>query len=139
MAMLDKVIATFGALFILVVFALGLAMLSGLTGLWFGLQNEADFLAKSQGKYGGYTTEANIELGRFITDRRLDRSRLTVQVSAPGSPVSWGNPVRAAVSYNFPFNLGRWATINVPLTAYGRAVSAYVPGAYNVAYTWPSY
>lgn len=137
--MLDKVIATFGGLFILTVFALGLAMLSGLTGLWFAFQNEADFLAKSQGKYGGYTTEANAELGRFIAEKRLDRSRLTVQVSAPGGPVWWGSPVRATVSYNFPFKLGRWAAINVPLTAYGRAVSAYVPGSYSVVYAWPVY
>ncbi len=137
--MLDKVVATFGALFVLVVFAVGLAVTSGLTGMWYALQNQAEYLARSQGKYGGYTTEANAELNRFIRERGLDRSRLTVQVSAPGGPVYWGTPVRATLTYRFPFRLGRWASFDVPVTAHGRAVSAYAPGAYNVTYAWPSF
>ena len=137
--MLDKVVAAVGALIILCVFAVGLALTSGITGFWYALQNEAAYLAASQAKYGGYTTEANAELNRFIAERNLDRSRLTVQVSAPGAPVYWGTPVRANMTYRFPFRLGRWATFDVPVTGAGRAVSAYAPGAYNVTYTWPGY
>jgi ABC-type uncharacterized transport system permease subunit len=137
--MLDKVAAAVGALIILCVFTLGLALTSGLTGFWYALQNEAAYLAASQAKYGGYTTEANVELNRFIQERSLDRSRLTVQVSAPGTPVYWGTPVRASMTYRFPFKLGKWASFDVPVTGAGRAVSAYAPGAYSVTYTWPSF
>lgn len=137
--MLDKVVAAFGAVFVLLVFALGCAVFMGLTGVWYALQNEADFLARSQAKYGSYTWEANVELNRFINERGLDRSRLTVEVSAPSNPVPWGTPVRAAVRYNFPFRLGRWASFDVLITGVGRAVSAYAPGAYQVTYAWPSY
>ena len=137
--MLDKVVATFGGLLVLVVFSLGCAFLVGLVGEWYALQNEAAYLAASQAKYGGYTTEANAELSRFIAERGLERSRLSVEVSAPGGPVFWGTPVRARITYRFPYRLGRWASFDVPVTGAGRAVSAYVPGAYGVAYTWPSY
>ncbi|MEW5898764.1 MAG: hypothetical protein AB1652_06275 [Bacillota bacterium] len=137
--MLDKVIATFGALFVILLFMLGGALFIGWIGQWYALQNEADFLAKSQGKYGGYTTEANAELNRFIAERNLDRSRLTVQVSAPGGPVYWGTPVRATITHNFPFRLGNFVAFDVPVTGAGRSVSAYAPGAYNVTYTWPTY
>ncbi|SHE97781.1 hypothetical protein SAMN02745218_01195 [Desulfofundulus australicus DSM 11792] len=137
--MLNEVVATYGAVFVLVVFVLGCAMLVGLAGEWYVLQNEAAFLAASQAKYGGYTQEANVDLQRFVSERHIDRSRLSVEVSAPGSPVPWGTPVTARVTYNFPFRLGKWASFDVPVTGAGRAVSAYVPGAYDVTYTYPSW
>lgn len=137
--MLDKVVGTFGALFVILLFTFCGTIFAGLIGEWYALQNEAQFLAQSQGKYGGYTTEANTELQNFVADRRLDRSRLTVQVSAPGAPVPWGTPVRATVTYNFPYRLGRWVSFDVPVTGRGRAVSTYLRGAYNVSYTSPSW
>lgn len=137
--MLDKVIATFGAVFVLIAFVLGCALFVGLTGEWYALQNEAAHLAASQGKYGGYTAEANDELNRFVQERNMDRSRLTVKVSAPGGPVYWGTPVRASVAYRFSFQLGRLFSFDVPVTGYGRAVSAYAPGSYSVTYAWPAY
>ena len=137
--MLDKVVATFGALFVLTVFVIGFAISLGLMGLWYNLQNEAVYLAVSQAKYGGYTTKANTELNRFIQECKLDRSRLTVQVSAAWGPVPWGTPVRATLTYRYPFKLAKWFTFDVPVTGAGRAVSAYVPGIYNVSYTGPIY
>ena len=135
--MLDKVTGTFGALFVILLFVFCGALFTGLVGEWYAIQNEAQFLAVSQGKYGGYTREANTELNRFITERRLDRSRLNVQVSAPGAPVPWGTPVHATVTYNFPYRLGRWVGFDVPITGRGRAVSTYLKDAYSVSYTSP--
>ena len=137
--MLDRIIATFGALFVILIFVFCGALFIGWIGQWYALQNEADFLAKSQGKYGGSTWEANAELNRFIAERNLDRSRLTVQVSASGGPVYWGTPVRAEMTYRFPFRLGQWFSFDVPVTGAGRSVSAYAPGAYSVTYTWPTF
>jgi hypothetical protein len=137
--MLDRVIGTFGALFVVLIFVLCGALFIGWIGQWYALQNEADFLAKSQGKYGGYTAEANAELAQFIAERNLDRTRLEVRVSAPGGPVFWGVPVKASVTYRFPFKLGRWVSFDVPVTGTGWSVSTYAPGAYGVTYTWPSY
>lgn len=137
--MLDKIIATFGALFILLIFTISGALFVGLIGQWYAIQNEAAFLAASQGKYGGYTTEANAELSRFISERRLEKSRLVVQVSASGSPRPWGTPVTATVTYNHPVRLGRWVSFDAPVTGRGRAVSAYLPGTYSVTYTSPSH
>lgn len=137
--MLDKVIGIFGAVFVNILFALCGAMFVGLVGEWYALQNEAAYLANSMAKYGGYTTEANAELARFISERGLDRTRLAVQVSAPGGPVPWGTPVRASVTYRFPYRVGRFVSFDVPLVGSARAVSAYVPGTYSVTYTYPAF
>lgn len=137
--MLDKVIATFGALFILLLFTICGTLFIGMIGQWYAIQNEAVFLATSQGKYGGYTTEANAELNRFITERRLEKTRLNVEVSAPGTPRPWGTPVTATITYNHPIRLGRWLSIDAPIAGHGRAVSAYLQGNYQVTYTSPAY
>ena len=137
--MLDKVIGTFGALFIILIFVLCGVLFIGLVGQWYIIQNEAQFLAHSQGKYGGYTQEANNELQTFVAEKGLDRDRLSVQVSAPGAPVPWGTPVHAKITYNFPYRLGQWVNFDVPISGQGRAVSTYLRGAYNVSYTYPSW
>ena len=137
--MLDKIVGTFGALFVILLFTFCGTLFVGLIGEWYAIQNEAQFLAQSQGKYGGYTQEANTELQNFVTTQHLDGSRLTVQVSASGAPVFWGTPVHATVTYNFPYQLGQWVSFDVPIAGRGRAVSTYLPGAYNVNYTSPSW
>ena len=124
-------------MFVVLLFAFCATLFIGLTGEWHAIQNEAQFLAQSQSKYGGYTPEANTELREFIADRRIDRTRLSVYASASGAPVAWGTPVHATITYNFPYKLGKWVDFDVPITGQGRAVSTYLPGAYNVSYTHP--
>jgi len=136
--MLDKVIATFGALTILLIFAMTSALFVGMIGQWYSLQNQAQFLAASQGKYGGYTTVADDALQEYISDYNLDRSRLDVSVSAPYGPVSYGTAVTTEITYQFEFGAGNWFTpFTVDLTGRGRSVSTYLPGTYSVTYTAP--
>lgn len=135
--MLDKVIGTFGVMFVILLFTITGGMFIGTIGQWYIIQNEAQFLAASQGKYGGYTTEANAELQKFIADHKLDPKRLNVEVSAAGIPAPWGKPVTARITYNSPFKLGQWVSFDIPLSGYGRAVSNYLPGAYSVTYISP--
>lgn len=138
--MLEKVIALFGAIFILLGFVMTSALFLGMMSQWYALQDEAQFLAASQGKYGGYTVEANNQLREFINNFKLDRSKLTVKVSAPNAPRPWGQTVTATITYLFEFKVGRFITpFTVPLTGRGASVSTYIPGTYNVAYTSPSY
>lgn len=137
--MLQKVIDTFGSLFIIMLFVISGALFTGLVGFWYAVQDEAQFLARSQGKYGGYTQEANNELVTFINDRRLDRGRLRVVVSSPGAPSPWGTPVHATIEYSFPFQVGQLISFDVPIKGAGRSVSTYLPGAYSVAYMHPSW
>ena len=136
--MLDKVIAMFGALFILLGFAMSSTLFVGMICQWYALQNQAQFLASSQGKYGGYTTIADASLDQFINDFRLDRTKIDVTVSAPNAPVPYGTVVTAQVTYPFEFKIGDWFTpFTVPLSGRGRSVSTYLPGTYSVTYTAP--
>lgn len=135
--MLDKVIGTIGSLFIILLFVICGAVFVSLIGQWYLIQNEAQFLAQSQGKYGGYTQEANTQLASFISEHNIERSRINVQVSSPGRSTPWGTPVKATINYNFPFRVGNWINFNVPLKGVGESVSTYLPGAYSVTYTNP--
>lgn len=138
--MLEKVIALFGAIFILLGFVMTAALFLGMMSQWYALQDEAQFLAASQGKYGGYTVEANNQLREFINNFKLDRSKLIVKVSAPNAPRPWGQTVTARITYPFEFKVGNFITpFTVLLTGRGVSVSTYIPGTYNVAYTSPSY
>lgn len=136
--MLDKVMATFGALFVILLFAMTSTLFVGMLGQWYALQNQAQFLASSQGKYGGYTTIADSSLDRFIRDFNMDPAKMNVDVSAPRGPVSYGTVVTAEITYPFEFKVGNAFTpFTVPLTGRGRSVSTYLPGTYNVSYTAP--
>lgn len=138
--MLEKVIALFGAIFILLGFVMTAALFLGMMSQWYALQDEAHFLAASQGKYGGYTVEANNQLRQFINDFKLNPSKLSVYVSAPNAPRPWGQTVTARITYPFEFKVGSFITpFTVPLTGRGASVSTYIPGTYNAAYTSPSY
>ncbi|MBO8128246.1 MAG: hypothetical protein H0Z39_03480 [Peptococcaceae bacterium] len=137
--MLHKVIATFGALFIILGVTLSGALLVGMIGQWYVVTNQAQFLAESQGKYGGYTTEAEAAMQQFYHDYNLDPSEVDVYVSAPGGPVPWGTVVTARITVPFKFQVGSFMTpFEVLLTGYGRSVSTYLPGSYDVTYTSPS-
>lgn len=135
--MLQKVILTFGIVFVVMLFVLCGAQFIGMIGQWYALQNEAQFLARSQGKYGGYTTEANIELGRFVSTYKLDRSKVRIDASAKGAPVPWGTPVTASVENTYRFKVLGPISFDVPIKGVGRSVSTYLPGAYSVTYDVP--
>lgn len=137
--MLERVISAFGAFFFIIGFALSAALFIGMMGQWYALQNQAQFIAASEGKYGGYTVEAQNSLDRFISDFKLDRSKVTVEVSAPDAPVPWGTPVWAKVTHTFTFKVGGLVLpFTIPITGVGRSVSTYLPGAYNVVYCSPT-
>ncbi|MTI82350.1 MAG: hypothetical protein FH756_00310 [Firmicutes bacterium] len=138
--MLDKIIAFFFVLLLIMVMSIGGAMMVGMVGQWNAMQNQAQFLAVSQGKYGGYTTQTDSHLDEFVNDLNLTTANLEVEVSAPNGPKPWGTPVWAKITYDFEFKIGNFIpVITVPLHAEGRAVSTYLPGAYNMTYTFPSY
>lgn len=136
--MLEKVIALIGGLFFLLGFALTAALFIAMIGQWYMLQSEAQFLAASQGRYGGYTVEADAQLRQFVQEHNLDRSKLKVIVSAPNAPKPWGQAVTAEITYPFDFKVGSFIKpFTVSLTGKGEAVSMYIPGTLNVVYTSP--
>lgn len=137
--MLDKVIALIGAVFVLMLFVMSAAVFLGMMSSWYALQDEAQFLAASQGRYGGYTVEADNQLRQFVQNFKLNPGDVRVQVSAPNAPRPWGQTVTASITYPFQFKVGRFFTpFTVPLTGRGASVSTYIPGTYNVQYTSPS-
>ncbi|MEG6617495.1 hypothetical protein V6C27_13865 [Peptococcaceae bacterium 1198_IL3148] len=139
--MLKDMVSTFGMLFILIGFLVAGALFIGMMGQWYALQNQAQFIAVSQGKYGGYTEQADNALKEFVQDMNLEPTKVDVYVSAPNSPVPWGTTVKAEVTNHFRFKVGTFLDITTPikLTGRGRAVSSYMPGTYTVTYTSPSY
>ncbi|MDI6906428.1 MAG: hypothetical protein QMC81_02910 [Thermoanaerobacterales bacterium] len=137
--MLGKIGMALVTIWLLVGIGACLAITQGMMTLWHATENQAQFLAISQGRYGGYTTEADEAMRDFCHDLNLDCSEIEVAVSAPGGPVPWGTVVTAKVTVPFKFQLGSFLVpFEVPLTGYGRSVSTYLPGSFDVTYTWPS-
>lgn len=102
------------------------------------LQDEADFIAETQGKYGGYTTVAHEHLLEFTRDRNFDISKMEVEVSAPDEPVPWGTPVSTTIRYQHQVKVGNLITpFYVELIGEGWDVSRYVEGKYAVTYMSP--
>lgn len=135
---MDRFLAIYLEMFVIIALAMVGALVIGMVGTHDALQNQAQYLAVSQAKYGGYTTEADKSLDEFIEDVGLKRDRLEVEVSAPNHPVPWGTPVYAKVKYYYGFEVGDIViTLPQPLVAEGRAVSTYMPNTYNVVYTSP--
>ncbi|MCF8010902.1 MAG: hypothetical protein K9L17_08325 [Clostridiales bacterium] len=138
--MLDRLIASYGTIGLLIFTVVLSAFTIGMIGQWYMIQNQAQFLASSQAKYGGYTLQAERSLNQFIDDLNLDKSRLDIDISAPASkaPVVYSKVVKAKITYNFKFGIGNWfQPFTVPLTGRGRAVSTYLPNTYSVVYTSP--
>lgn len=133
--MLARVIESIGMSFLLAVFFMSGVIFMGMAGKWYAVQDQAQFIASSQGKFGGYTTEADAVMYRFCQDYNLE---VTVAVSAPNNPVPWGTPVWARITVPYRFGLGSVITpFTVPITGVGRSVSSYLPGTMNVTYTSP--
>ena len=136
--MLDRIIGAFGMLFFFLGFLFCGVMFMGMAGKWYAVQDHAQFIASSEGKYGGYTAEANSTISQFCQDFKLNRAEVAVQVSAPNSPVPWGTPVWAKITVPYEFDVGGFMpSFSVPITGVGRSVSSYLPGAYSVSYTSP--
>jgi hypothetical protein len=49
------------------------------------VQNEAQVVAMSEGRYGGYNTVAESSVDQFAQQQKLERDQVTVNVSAPGA------------------------------------------------------
>lgn len=137
--MLKNVIGAIGIMFILFLFGFSAAMFMAMTGKWIIVQEEAQHIARSMGKYGGYTEEADRALSEFCKQFNLNESevRANTYVSAPGAPVPWGTTVKAVITSNFKFDMGNFFSFEVPLTGVGYSFSTYLPGSYNVVYTSP--
>lgn len=138
--LIDTIIAKFGAIFFIILTFIAGAMALEMMSKWFIVHNQAQFIARSMGKYGGYTTEADKNLKEFASEIKADSSNLDVQVSPAGSPVPWGTVVTCRVKYTYRFAIGAYIPgFDVPLTGRGRSVSTYLDGAYSVSYTSPAY
>lgn len=136
--MLDDIIMLFGVMFIIMIFVMGGAMVVGYVVHWSVIQDQAQFIAESEGRYGGYTTDADSNMRQFIAENNINPSEIQVQVSAPGSPVPWGTPVWAKITDTFHFTVGNIINLTFPVTGDGRSVSSYLNGAYvGISYTNP--
>lgn len=102
-------------------------------GQWCMVQNEAQFIASSMGKWGGYTEQAAQSLQDF--SQRIN-AHATVQVSSVG-PVPWGQAVQAKVSVPFKFRLGNINVGTYTLTGTGQSVSSYLGNYNGVSYFSP--
>jgi len=133
---LEKVVAF---LFILFFFlALTFVAAVGVTMFvqWGAVQNQAQFVAASMGRWGGYTQEAENAVQEFASRIKLPRHAVRVEVSDPG-PVPFGQPVWARITVPFEFRVGPFDVGTYDLTGLGRSVSSYLPGAYQVGYVSP--
>ncbi|MGB9859997.1 MAG: hypothetical protein ACPLQP_08705, partial [Moorellaceae bacterium] len=127
--MLDKVLVFPFTLFVIFLFAFFAVIGVVMFGQWTQVQNEAQMVAVSMGKWGGYTDEAEKAVQDFCSKLNVSRSQVRVQVSSPG-PVSWGKTVWARVSVPFQFKLGSYSVGTYTLTGKGYSVSTYLLGAY---------
>lgn len=134
--MLDKVIMLPFSMFIFFLFAFFAAIGVIMFGQWCMVQNEAQFVAASMGKWGGYTEDADEVIDNLADRLNLSRHEIKVQVSDIG-PVPWGQPVEARVTVPFNFKLGEYEVGRYELTGVGHAVSSYLEGAYSVSYIYP--
>ncbi|MEG6512409.1 hypothetical protein V6C32_10845 [Desulforamulus ruminis] len=102
------------------------------------LQRTADYIAESEGKFGGYTTQAHEELLAFAEERNFDLAKMEVEVSAPDEPVPWGTPVSAVIRYDYEMKvLKSLPAIHKEIQVEGWDISRYVAGKYAVTYTSP--
>lgn len=139
--MLSKIIAAIGNTYqYLLLFVAGGLFLVMLNQAY-AVQNQAQFLATAQGKYGGYTVEADNTLKDFVNEFNIKPGDIDVTVSAPNNPVPWGTPVGAEITTYFHFKVGEVIDLKTPIaiTGRGRSVSSYEPGNYSVTYMSPSY
>lgn len=128
--MLDKVIMLPFSMFIFFLFAFFAVTGVIMFGKWCMVQNEAQFIASSMGKWGGYTADADDVVDNLADRTNLSRNQIKVQVSDIG-PISWGQPIEAKLTVPFDFKLGRYKVGKYQLTGVGHSVSSRLEGAYG--------
>ncbi|OPY63680.1 MAG: hypothetical protein A4E56_00403 [Pelotomaculum sp. PtaU1.Bin065] len=133
--MLEKVIMLPFSMFLIFLFAFIAVIGVTMFGQLCSIQNEAQFLAMSMGKWGGYTEQAEESLADFAEQINRDVSSMSVQISEDG-PVAWGKPVTAKLIVPFEFHLGSYNVGTYQLTGTGKSVSSYL-GGYDVDYVSP--
>lgn len=134
--MLDKAIMLPFSMIMIFMFAFFAVVGITMFGQWCMVQNQAQFIAASMGKWGGYTADADRTIDEFARKINCPRSQITVQVSDVG-PVPWGKGVWARLSVPFRFKVGKYDVGTYTLTGLGRSVSTYLEGAYSVSYISP--
>lgn len=134
--MLEKIVSFMFMMFFLFAFAFVASIGVALFVQWGAVQNQAQFVAASMGRWGGYTQEAENAVREFAARVKLPRYAVRVEVSDPG-PVPFGQPVWARITVPFEFRVGPFDVGTYDLTGLGRSVSSYLPGAYQVAYVSP--
>jgi ABC-type branched-subunit amino acid transport system substrate-binding protein len=132
--LLDRVISTYGMLFVFLIFLISGVALMGMVNQWYETQDIAQYIARSEGIYGGYTPDTKSAVSQFCQDTKLVNATVTVS-----DPATFGAPVWAKVSVPFTFQIGSIMTLqtSMPITGIGRSISAYLPGESSVAYTSP--
>lgn len=135
--MLEKVIMFPFTLFVTFLFAFFGVVGVVMFGQWSMVQNEAQMVAVSMGKWGGYTRETESAVADFCQKINVPRSKVKVEVGPSAGPVMWGKTVWAKVSVPFEFKIGEYSVGTYTLTGKGYSVSTYLPGAYQVSYVYP--
>ncbi len=106
-------------------------------GQWCAVQNQAQFVAESMGKWGGYTTDADRAMREFADRINVSKSRIDIEVSNV-YPVPWGTPVWVRLYVPFNFSVGNVNVGRYTLEGVGRSVSSYMPGSgYSASYVYP--
>lgn len=110
----------------------------------FSVQSEAQTVAMSEGKYGGYTDFEKSSVGQYIDDycqnNGLDSAQAAVGVSAAGAAAAYGTEVTSIVTVPFRFmQVGKFMPGSVVyLTGKGRSISSYIQGITpDVTYATP--
>ncbi len=136
--MLDKVIMLpFTMVLIFMFFFVGITGVI-MFGQWCMIQNQAQFVATSMGKWGGLTTETKTDTIQFANEiNHTYGNDLRLNVSNSGYPAPWGQEVWAEIKSQFNFEIGEIEVGVYELTGYGRSVSTYLDGAYSASYTYP--
>ena len=135
--MLSKILSSFLIIFVLTIFLVMSVSMISLLGQWFRLNSLATYLADSQAKFGGHTTQAEAVLDNFVGDSTLQNFQVTVTTN-PSWAAPHGQTVGATVNADFPFQIGQLLNISlVRISAEGRSISTY-RGLYNVTFVSPS-
>jgi hypothetical protein len=128
--------------FLFLAFAFGGVGMVNMAFAEYSVQNEAQQIAMSEGRYGGYTTGEQNAVEQYIDSfcqkQNLDPSQAVLDVSASSNPASYGANVTATLNVPYNFQVLGGSIPGITLTGTGRSVSSYVSGMTpDVTYTAP--
>lgn len=133
--MLDKVIMLPFSIFLIFLFVFFAVTGMGMFTWWQMAQNEAQFIASSMAKYGGYTEEAEETVEKLADKLNISRSKIDVEVNSVG-PIPWGMETEARVTLPYRFKVGKYDLGTVNVSGVGRSVSTFL-GERSVNYIVP--